>query len=104
MRSKNSNLHIPKKSQDSKVSQYEISTYNENIEKKIRRLQQDNDLLKKVVEENQSQIVTLNIIKREAIKMNEELRDLQNKFFYALKKIHKSKSDQMKLSMQVRDM
>ena len=36
--------------------------------------------------------------------MNEGLGDTQNKLFYALKKIHKSKSDQMKLSLQVKDM
>jgi hypothetical protein len=58
-----------------KGEQYEISTYNENIEEQLRRLQQDNDLLKKIVEENQSQTVSLDIIKGEAIKMNERIRD-----------------------------
>jgi hypothetical protein len=43
---------------------------------------QDNNLLNKTVEENQCQTISLDIIKGEAIKMNEGIRDSQNKFFY----------------------
>ena len=73
--------------------------YNEKIEEQIRTLQQDNEILKKIVEENQSQTVVLDIIKGEAIKMNEGLGDTQKKLFYTLKKIQKDKSNQMKLSL-----
>jgi hypothetical protein len=51
------------------------------------------------VEESKTKMVVIEIIREEAIKMNEELWDSQKKFFYALNKILKAKYDQVKLSM-----
>jgi prefoldin subunit 5 len=47
--------------------------FNERSEREVRRLQQDNDILKKEVEEIQNQIVSLEAIKTEATEKNEEL-------------------------------
>ena len=65
---------------------------------------EDNNLLKKTIEKNKSQIVSLEIVKGEAIKMNEGIMNSQNKLFYVIKKIHKTKYDQIKLILQVKDM
>jgi hypothetical protein len=82
----------------------EVIIFNERSEREVRRLQHDNDLLKKSVEESQNQTVSLDTIKAEAIKKNEELQDSQKRLFYALNKILKARSDQDKLSIQVKEM
>jgi len=81
-----------------------MRTFIERSDREVRRLQQENDLAKKVVEEIQNHTVVMEVIKAEAIKKNEELQSSRNRFFYALNKILKAKSDQKKLSVQVKEM
>jgi hypothetical protein len=50
-------------------------------------VQQDNELLKKTVEENQKGIVVLETVREEANCVNEELRDVQKRFFCLLNEI-----------------
>jgi hypothetical protein len=67
-------------------------------------LQLDNDLLKKTIEENKMKTIVMETVKEKSTKVNEKLRDMHNKLFYALNKIHKAKSDQIKLGLQVKEM
>jgi hypothetical protein len=71
-----------------------MRNFNERSEREVRRLQQDNDILKKAVEERKNHTVSLEDIKVEAIEKNEELQNSQKRFFYALKKILKVRSHQ----------
>jgi hypothetical protein len=48
-------------------------SFNERSEREVRRLQQNNDIVKKEVEEIQNQIVSLEAIKVEDTEKNEEI-------------------------------
>jgi len=53
----------------------ELMNFNERSEKEIKKIQLDNDLLKKAVKKIQNQIVALETIKAKAIEKNKELQD-----------------------------
>jgi hypothetical protein len=67
-------------------------------------LQLDNDLIKKTIEENRMKTLFRETVKEESTEVNENLTDLQKKLFYAPIKIHKAKSDHIKLGLQVKEM
>jgi hypothetical protein len=70
--------------------QLEISTYNEKIEGQIQKLQQDNDLLEKTLEESKKGTIVLEIIKEEATRANEELRSVQKELFFYYTKFRRT--------------
>jgi hypothetical protein len=59
----------------------EVSIYNEKLEDIVQKLQQDNQLLEKTIEENQKGVIILETIKEEARVANEEIGNVQKELF-----------------------
>jgi hypothetical protein len=57
----------------------EVSIYNEKLEDKVIKLQEDNKLLENIIEENQQGAFILGVNREESITANEYLRNVQKK-------------------------
>jgi DNA repair exonuclease SbcCD ATPase subunit len=79
----------------------EISAYNEKIEDQIQQLHKTMTSWRRLWKKVKKGIVVLEIVKEEATRANEELRDVQKKLFFLLNMIQKNRSDHLKLGLQM---